>query len=69
MSVASSALAGIDGLVEDVSSNVASLKREAGSSSKAAGTAIDSMVTSAIDKGKALRDTLAGARLPGEGWR
>jgi hypothetical protein len=58
--LANSALSGIDGLVADVSSSVAAVKRDAGGSSKAAGLAIDSMVTRAIEKGQTVKETLAG---------
>lgn len=60
MKLANNAVTGIDGLVADVSSSVAAVKRDAGSSSKAAGLAIDSMVTRAIEKGQAVKETLAG---------
>lgn len=62
--LANSAVSGIDGLVADVSSSVAAVKRDAGSSSKAAGLAIDSMVTRAIEKGQVVKETLAGERHP-----
>lgn len=60
LKLANSAVAGIDSLVADVSSNVAAVKRDAGSSSKAAGLAIDSMVTRAIEKGQMVKETIAG---------
>lgn len=60
LKLANSAVSGIDGLVSDVSGNIANIKREAGSSSKAAGLAIDSMVTRAIEKGQFVKDTFAG---------
>ncbi len=44
----------------DVSSNVAAVKRDAGSSSKAAGLAIDNMVARAIEKGQMVKETIAG---------
>lgn len=58
-------MSNIDSLVADVSSNVAAVKRDAGSSSKAAGLAIDSMVTRAIEKGQAVKESLAGGLLSG----
>lgn len=60
LKLANSAVSGIDGLVSDVSGNIANVKREAGSSSKAAGMAIDSMVTRAIEKGQFVKETFAG---------
>jgi hypothetical protein len=60
LKLANSAVSNIDSLVADVSSNVAAVKRDAGSSSKAAGLAIDSMVTRAIEKGQAVKESLAG---------
>lgn len=62
LKLANSAVSNIDSLVADVSSNVAAVKRDAGSSSKAAGLAIDSMVTRAIEKGQAVKETLAAGR-------
>lgn len=62
LKLANSAVSGIDGLVADVSSSVAAVKRDAGSSSKAAGLAIDSMVTRAIEKGQMVKETVAGER-------
>lgn len=61
--LANSAVSGIDGLVADVSTSVAAVKRDAGGSSKAAGLAIDSMVTRAIEKGQIVKETLAGGWL------
>jgi hypothetical protein len=60
LKLANSAVSGIDGLVADVSSSVAAIKKDAGSSSKAAGLAIDSMVSRAIEKGQSLKETIAG---------
>lgn len=65
LKLANSAVSNIDSLVADVSSNAAAVKRDAGSSSKAAGLAIDSMVTRAIEKGQAVKESLAGGLLSG----
>jgi hypothetical protein len=69
LKLANSAVSNIDSLVADVSSNVAAVKRDAGSSSKAAGLAIDSMVTRAIEKGQAVKETLAGGPLVQLNWQ
>lgn len=56
-------MAGVDGLVSDVASSVAAVKRDAGTNSKSAGLAIDSMVTRAIEKGQFVKETVAGRSL------
>lgn len=60
LKLASDAASGVDGLVGELTSKAAALKREAGGSSKAAGAALDGMVASAISQGQALKESLGG---------
>jgi hypothetical protein len=55
--LASEAVAGVDSWLSDATAGIADAKKTAGSSSKAAGVAMDRLVATAIERGRAVKES------------